>query len=110
MGDRQTPADQGLHAVSGPLGPQAVLAGNRRSVPQHLGQSLRGGACSNARQISPACNASGCATFYATTSRQCEPICSKKTSSNFGNTTRQPGPPNFLMIGASKSCGRPPNR
>src|SRR5580692_10802806 len=43
MGNRQTSAHQGLHAVSGPLGPQAVLAGNRRCIPQHLGQSLPGG-------------------------------------------------------------------
>ncbi len=66
--------------------------------------------CSDMWQISPPCNASGCATCYATTSRQCEPICSRKTSSNFGNTTHRPGPPNSSMIGASKSCARASSR
>jgi hypothetical protein len=36
-------SDQGLHAVSRPLGAQAVVAGNRRGVPHQLGQSLPGG-------------------------------------------------------------------
>ena len=37
VGCRQTPADQGLHAVPGALGEEAILAGDRRVVSQHLG-------------------------------------------------------------------------
>ena len=42
-GDRQAPVDQSLHAVSGALGAQALLEGNRRGVPHLLGQGLRRG-------------------------------------------------------------------
>jgi transposase len=33
LGRRQAPVDPSIHAVSGPLGAQALLAGNRRRVP-----------------------------------------------------------------------------
>src|ERR1022692_1193233 len=36
----QAPVDQGLHAVPGPLGAQALLAGNRRGVPHFLGKGV----------------------------------------------------------------------
>lgn len=36
----QTPADQGLHAVPGTLGAEAVVARDRGVVSQHLGQGL----------------------------------------------------------------------
>jgi hypothetical protein len=39
----QAPVDPSLYAVSGPLGAQALLEGNRRVVPHFLGQGVRCG-------------------------------------------------------------------
>src|SRR6516164_3987391 len=37
-------------------------------------------------------------------------ICSRKTSSSSGNTTRRPGPPSSLTIGADRSCAHASSR